>query len=422
MTNDSWTNVVDVGARLSAYETFSKTFIPPEQNNLQNVFTPYKLCEAIVAKLGESEKELKERMFLCLNMEFVEALLHCGVPAEYIWFLTDCPHKAQWARKDAYAGTYSGVRADKGLNVLLANDMLEFMEQLRRTNVISFNIVIGNPPYQTKSDESFKKTQTIWEKFVVLCCALTKEDGYTVLVHPAGWRNPEGHFEEASNSICAKQIEYLEIHDVADGLKTFGAATRYDWYVRKNCEITKETEIKGQNGSPERLMLSDVPFIPNGEFEAVFSLLSKNDKISFLWNCTYHTQARAKDGTISKKKIEEFKYPCIQNVNTQHVPSCVWYSNTNQRGHFGIPKVIFGRKCSGIFFDATGEYGMCQDCAGITGENLDKVCAAMKTQKFIDLMKMCDVGGTGDRYPRKVIALLRRDFWREFVNEDGTEK
>jgi hypothetical protein len=60
---------------------------------------------------------------------------------------------------------------------------------------------------------------------------------------------------------------------------------------------------------------------------------------------------------------------------------------------------------------------MCQYCSAIIApkKDLKYIKEAMDSKKFIDLMKACDFGGGGDRYPRKIIETFREDFWKEFI-------
>jgi hypothetical protein len=56
---------------------------------------------------------------------------------------------------------------------------------------------------------------------------------------------------------------------------------------------------------------------------------------------------------------------------------------------------------------------------GITDsiENLKKIKKVMDSQTFLYLMKF--VRFTNDKYQWKIISLFRKDFWKEFLDEDG---
>ena len=119
---------------------------------------------------------------------------------------------------------------------------------------------------------------------------------------------------------------------------------------------------------------------------------------------------------MNKEKTGEYQYPCLQNINVKDEISCIWYSNTNQRGHFGIPKIIFSRKSSGVFIDYTGEYGLAEDCGAIIDkiENLELIKKALKNEHFIKNI-MCFRDNLGDKYNKKIISTFKKDFWKEFI-------
>ena len=108
-----------------------------------------------------------------------------------------------------------------------------------------------NPPYNT-TPVNGGKTHSLWDKFVIKTISQLVEGGYMVAVHPSGWRNVKGIFKDIQNLLKSKQILYLEIHDANDGIKTFGATTRYDFYCLHNVPNTMFTKIKCQDGTIER--------------------------------------------------------------------------------------------------------------------------------------------------------------------------
>jgi len=307
--------------------------------------------------------------------------------------------------KDEYAlNVYNGSYLEDGFN-----KHMEFW------GVEKFDVIVMNPPYQ-ELKEGNKKSQPLWNKFVIKTVEQLVEGGYLVAVHPSGWRNVDGVFKNVQNLLKSKQLLYLEIHNVNDGIKTFGAATRYDFYCLHNIHNTMFTKIKCQNGNVERVDLSKMEFIPNGMYKEINKLIAKNgdENVKVL----YSRSAYGTDySNMSKEQTEEFKYPCTMNINVKNELSCIWYSNINSKGHFKIPKVIFGRKTSGVFLDVDGKFGMAQDCSGVVDscENLFFIQKALLSNEFLEISRQCDFGGTCDRFNRKVISLFKKDFWKEFL-------
>jgi len=209
---------------------------------------------------------------------------------------------------------------------------------------------------------------------------------------------------------------YLEIHDVKDGLKTFGAETRYDFYCVKN-ELSVEflTTIKGQDGVIETINLTNTKFIPNSKFKSVIDLVAVDNEetVNVLRTCVYHTQKEY----ISKDETNTYEYPCVYTIGKGDKINLRW-SSLNDRGHFGVPKLIWsnGRiKSVGSVVDVDGEYGLTEFSYAIIDEpnNLQKIKRVFDSKKFRDLMEACSVGHGSIN--RKVIEIFRKDFWIDFI-------
>jgi hypothetical protein len=145
------------------------------------------------------------------------------------------------------------------------------------------------------------------------------------------------------------------------------------------------------------------------------------EAVTVLYDCSYH---HTRPHMAASQQLPH-RYPCVQHVDKNHNPSCVWWSATNSRGHFGKPKVIFGRKQSGVMVDRNGSYGMCQDCTALVDEpeNLDRIAAVLRSEQFLRLMESAHPGGlNGDVFPLRVMRLFRKDFWRDFENAGNTKR
>ena len=426
MEKQSRSQETETKAWRQAYKKICQDKISSDVINLQNIFTPYDLCYDVVRKLeAYSEGGLKDKTFCVFNLEFVEVLCYLfGIERRKVWFVTDCEIKKRFAEAERY----------NGINVKLT----EFESFLEEDWDMKFDVVIGNPPYQAKSDKSKTKTQQIWHKFVKKFPSICKDDGYLVFIHPSGWRS-NGKFYEDAKILKEKQIEYLEIHDEHDGIKTFKTHTRYDWYVLKNCPITHNTTIKDQDGVVGEYDISIMPFIPNAQIKKVISQIAKNgdEKIELLYSCSdYETRkpymsktqhekiellySRSDYGTdkpyMSKTQHDNFVYPVVYTTSTKG--ATFWYSSTKDKGHFGISKLILNVcRPIGFIIDEKGEYGISQWCVGIVGnhEYLKMVANIIKNQKtngFSDFMEACHLNN--ELFNKDVMGLLKKDFWKEF--------
>ena len=376
--------------------------IPAESVNLQNVFTPYDLCYDIVRKL-ESYTGFKDKTFCVFNLEFAEVLCYdFGVQMEKIWFVTDCEEKSKFTKVKRY----------NKINTIL----VPFGEFLKE-NKMKFSVVIQNPPYQApkaKEHEGRGKCGTsLWEAFVEKSLSIVEDNGFICNIHPSRWRKPNS---KIGRVIRSKQLHYLEMHKIEDGFKTFGCNTEYDWYVLKNTSCKGKTVIVDQKGFKGNFTICKMPFIPDSKINEVMSLVAKDgeEKVEVLWDCTYHTQTRAKDGTMSREKKGKFKYPCIYSVSIKNEPS-FWHSS-KQEQYFGIPKIVWGNGHTGVFIDKDGKFGLTQFAYAIVDKvhNLKKIEKALRSQRFIDNI-MSYKKGFGHAYDKKIIETLRKDFWKEFV-------
>lgn len=290
---------------------------------------------------------------------------------------------------------------------------------------MKFDVIIGNPPYQAPITKNNLNNyamcgSTIWDKFVKKSIDLVSENGYVCLIHPSKWRNPES---KLWNVMSKNQIHYLEIHNMNDGLKTFNAATRYDWYIMQKTSSAKPITVKGEDGEIHKINLSEWTFLPNGIYEFISKIVAKGEekRCEILYSRFLY---KLNKSNMSKVKIGEFIHPCVRYISAKDGKIDCWYSNNKDHGHFGVKKVIFGIGCNcGSFYkDITGEYGMSQYAAGVVADNdeeLDFIFKAMNTKRFMKVMTYCMT--TTQKVNYRILQCFRKDFWREFVNEDGTE-
>ena len=287
--------------------------------------------------------------------------------------------------------------------------------------VEKFDIVVMNPPYQTLQ-EGNSKSLAIWDRFVLKGLETSLIiDGYLVAVHPDGWRSTgEGAFKKIKNALKSRQMLYLEVHDKNEGFKTFGATTTYDFYCIRNTENKGNfnTRIKCIDGTIERADISKLEFIPNGMYDTFQKLMPKKGEETV--KILYSRSAYGNDKpNMSKEQTEEFKYPCVY-YTYKDGSMRLYYSNTNNNGHFGIAKVIWSQGgASSPVVDANGEYGVMNFACSIVDnvQNLERIKQAMLTPEFMKLMSFTDgtAGVGGQRYNSKVIATFRKDFWIDFL-------
>ena len=352
-----------------------------------------RLMKGLAGKIPDEEERYKH---------IVEKMLHvCELqPKNMFLFLCAFDPKDKYAM-NIFTGSF------------LTEDFNRHAKEL--WNVEKFDVIVGNPPYQ-KDSENGKQSHAIWHLFVLKALHLTKNKGYLTTVHPSGWRNPSGAFKEVQNSLRKTQMLALSINDEKVGIKTFGAETRFDFYTTQINTNSGKTRVKTQNGETISVNLTEVEFIPNSHFNEFKKLLAKQGEERT--EVIYSRSAYGTDKShISKTKSSTFTWPCVYIVNAKHEPSIRW-SNTNENGHFNIPKLIWtnGRTASlGSIIDEKGTYGLTQFAYAICEkpENLKKLKQAFDSKDFRNLMEHCALNHDINW---KIIALFRRDFWKEFID------
>lgn len=256
------------------------------------------------------------------------------------------------------------------------------------------------------------------------------------MIHPPSWRsngnyntNVMARVREILKSI---DMEWLAIQDKPAGQKNFGSMTRYDIYVaRKSNTPGFVTKIRGEDGIVFSACIKEMDFIPNRQSRVLERIISKegDNRVDWIYSPSKYEIRKEWMHHVTNEKTAKHIYPCIYTVSKVNNNFNFRYSSTMEnltkrddgKPHFGVPKVIFGISHeSGIpKVDRDGIYGMTQFAAAIADdvEKLDYIAKAMNCERFRSAMKA--VQFTSEDWNRNIIPLLRRDFWKEFVNMDG---
>jgi hypothetical protein len=426
-------NLYDIASTINDYLGISEA----EKKNLGEVFTPVGLIQEMLDTLPSevwSNPDLKwldpangignfqivvfQRLMSGLKevipeaeeryRHIVENMLYvCDLNVKNMFIYLNLFDRAQQYQMNYYRGSF----LDEG-----------FKAKMKEWGVVKFDIVLGNPPYNSNQNAKGKRGggDTLWDKFVIkILKNILKENGFLVFVHPTLWRKPQS--EKSSTRLVneimmKKQILYLKMHDSKDGMKTFKAGTRYDFYCLKNCDIYTETFINDEDRQDSQVDLRKYPFIPNKNIKFFDKIVAKANepKCLIIFNVSnYETRKK----WVSDKQTEEFKYPLIHS--TPKKGTRYMYSSRNDNGHFGIPKVIFGE--SGIYdviIDMAGKYGMTQGAMAIEVASLveaEKIKEVLLSAAFECFLE--SVLWSNFRIDWRLFKYLKKDFWREFTEE-----
>ena len=229
-----------------------------------------------------------------------------------------------------------------------------------------FDVIVGNPPFN-KERVSLKGTNAgkviIWDKFIINSLVSLKPTGYLGFINPAGWRGT-GQLHHLWNTMTTKQIVYLHIYNVKDGIKNFNCGSRFDLYVLQNTNNTKPTEVIDELGDTHHFKLNEMPFLPNYAYKEIGRILTNvQEGVDVIYDTSYHTSKKH----MSKTKTEKFKYPIVHSITNKGL--VFWYSDINEKGHFGVPKVILNKNGNQYSYkeqnDYDGKFGMSELSFGL---------------------------------------------------------
>jgi hypothetical protein len=295
---------------------------------------------------------------------------------------------------------------DYKLNCYQGNTLeLDIKEQW---DLDGFDAVIGNPPYNDKSDNK-GAGHKLWDKFMEF--GITKwlvKDGYLLYVHPPLWRQPENKLFKLMKK---NNLIYLEIHNYNDGKKMFKCSTRYDWYLMQKSTYLNQTTIVDEFGVKSEINLNQWDFIPNGYLQEIRDLITGDEKHEFISD---RSNYGADKSWVSKTQNDEFQYPVVYSLY-KDLSIQFRYSKHQDSGHFGVPKIIFTPNLGlNHIIDTQGEYGLTQWVVGIVDEpeNLEQITKIFSNHKFQEILKSIKFGMY---YNTKILKMFKKDFWTDFV-------
>jgi hypothetical protein len=285
-------------------------------------------------------------------------------------------------------------------------------------NIDEFDAVIGNPPYNSSGNTG--TGNTIWQNFTKKSLnKWLKSNGYLVFVHPPGWRKPnteKGKYYGLYKLMTIEnQLVYLSIHGIKNGQQTFKCGTRYDWYIIEKKQKYKNTNINDEKKNKLTINMNDFNWLPNYNINIIQNILAKNDeeRCPIIYNRSNYGSDNKK--YISKKKDDEYKYQIVHTIPQKGVRYI--YSKINNKGHFGISKVIFGDNgFNDAIIDIDGNFGMSENSMAIKIENLsdgNNIQRALTSNKFKNIIKSCIIGNF--RIDWRLFNDFKKDFWKEFI-------
>jgi len=321
-------------------------------------------------------------------------------------------------------------------NICCCDFLNEEEKWKKQFGIDKFDVIIGNPPFNAGQVNEGKKGggDSLWPKFVKISIVILKSDGYLLFVHPAAWRKPESENSKTRGlfNLMAhdNHIDYLEIHNTKDGLSTFNAGTRYDWYLLQKNKNNSKTTIKDELGKIHSYNLNEWNFLPNYNFELLRKLLNgKTDNDYVIYSASIYDGRHdwvfnpSDKNHKNKNKNGEYKYPLI-HTTTKDGP-VIHYTSTKTPlvktpvPMFGVPKVIFGDGgINDVIIDDKGKYGLTQHAIGLKisskheGELMKVV---LESDEFDNVLKSMSFSNFGIDW--RMFKYFKPDFYKQFLGK-----
>jgi len=146
---------------------------------------------------------------------------------------------------------------------------------------LTFNIIIGNPPFQSTDINGNRKAllNNLWSIFINLSFNIfLKKDGYLLFITPCSWMTPSFKYKEIFYS---NYIIYLNINECN---KWFDVGSTFSYYLIKKTNIKKKTNVLCMYKKEiykNKILINNVEFLPILLTNESLSIIKKfyNNKI-----------------------------------------------------------------------------------------------------------------------------------------------
>ena len=234
-------------------------------------------------------------------------------------------------------------------------------ELMNKKNIESFDIIIGNPPYNSDGIKH-KGKKNIYVFFVIKGLAILKKDGYMSYIHPPTYRIPNHKIQHTKTNLnkiyTTKKILCIKMFSIVKTKKLMNVMINVDYIIIQNTENDEkyETKIIDVNEKEYNRIILPNTFIPNYGLNILNKLENSakiNSNLKIVLTSEMHAQITSGDA-----------YKNIHGIKRKGIKICfssLPHSLQNKR------KIIINGigSYNYIFYDERGEYGFTQSPVAI---------------------------------------------------------
>lgn len=230
----------------------------------------------------------------------------------------------------------------------------------RAFNIHTFDIILGNPPYN-ENGIKHKGKKNIYVYFSVKSLQLLNHNGLLLLIHPPTYRIPFHNIQHTGinlNEIYTnKQLLHIHMYSIEHTKHLMNVMINVDWILLQNNtnNMKNHTIITDVFGHTTRSMIAPHSFIPNFGLSIMKKMKDKADSIGtidILLSSEKHKQLIQHDSTPRT-------FPNIHGITSKGIKIC--YSNTIHSLSHKRKLIINGiGSYNYVFYDTNGSYGVTQ--------------------------------------------------------------
>lgn len=216
-------------------------------------------------------------------------------------------------------------------------------------NKMKFDVVIGNPPYQSTDENGDRKSKStnLWSRFTQKSFNLVNNDGVVAMITPSSWASNtvdinQGKIKLFKDVFVKNNPLAINLHTVKDHFPTVGSTFSYFVIQKKsNDGNTKLIDEHGKTIYADLRGYQNLPKIISKESMSIDRKFSKY----LTNNTTCQGQLQGKSCLYSEVADKKFSWPAYHTPSVEDAGK-TWFTNV-KHPNFDKPKIIFS--LSGYF-------------------------------------------------------------------------
>lgn len=231
-------------------------------------------------------------------------------------------------------------------------------------DTMKFDVVIGNPPYQSTDENGDRKSKStnLWSRFTKKSFELININGVVALITPSSWASNtvdinQGRIKLFKDVFVKNNPLAINLHTVRHHFSTIGSTFSYFVVQKKNNQ--GNTKLIDEQGNEIYADLSGYQNLPKVISKASMSIDKKFSK-HMTDNATCQGQLQGKSCLYSEVSDNIFTWPAYHTPSVEDAGK-TWFTNV-KHPNFSKPKIIFS--LSGYFrpYADNGKIGYTDMC------------------------------------------------------------